>query len=161
MGRFPAWTTDMLEFIASLNANGMRPILCHTCGGFISVTQLDADADPAPAPETAISPQVKAAIDRCSPGPQAFLRYSNAFLAAESAIGYWSEIAITFYTLISEIQGAHVKHCIQAPCPTCAALADAIAAFDAFDDAEEKRCHCEARDHFSTDCPPTNPTDPE
>jgi len=43
-GRFPAWTNDMLEFIASLNNNGLQPMLCHTCGGFLAVVLLDEDS---------------------------------------------------------------------------------------------------------------------
>ena len=45
-GRFPAWTRDMAEFIASLNRNGLQPVLCHTCGGFLAAALLDADTTP-------------------------------------------------------------------------------------------------------------------
>ena len=35
-GRFPAWTRDMVVFMASLNDNGLLAVICHTCGGFLA-----------------------------------------------------------------------------------------------------------------------------
>jgi len=36
-GLYPAWTKDLAVFLATYNAIGFTPVLCHTCGGVLAV----------------------------------------------------------------------------------------------------------------------------
>lgn len=45
-GCFPAWTTDMAAYIASVNDTGQAPVLCHTCGGVVDLTPLAEENPP-------------------------------------------------------------------------------------------------------------------
>jgi hypothetical protein len=42
-GRWPAWTTDLIAFLAVYNDAGFMPILCHACCGLIALTPINQE----------------------------------------------------------------------------------------------------------------------